>query len=218
VRLAEGDLQPGDHLAEVALAEELNVSRTPVREALQRLTTLGLLSRDTHRGSRVARLTLAQLCQVYEVREPLEGAAAGLFARRATDEQRASLHETWAQMQAARRAGDWIAVRRHDFDFHRQIIKGGGNEYLAGAGHAEALMLLAFLVRRSSPCDALPGGPAPPSGEDPHAEILAAIEDRDPRAAEAAMREHVRGTREGLAAALEPNERSRLYPATTTLE
>ncbi len=208
-RLAAGDLKPGDRLAEVALAQELEVSRTPVREALQRLTTLGLLSRDTYRGSRVAQLSLAQLCQVYEVRESLEGTAAGVFALRAGPQERAELRALWRRMQRARAEGDARAVRGHDFEFHRQIIRGGGNEYLAGAGHAEALMLLAFLVRRSRDDEAPQDIP---STQDPHAHVLAAIEARDGVAAEAAMRAHVRDTRLTLAQALPAEEHRRLYP------
>lgn len=206
-RLVAGALQPGDRLAEAQLAEELQVSRTPVREALARLTTLGLLEKDTHRGARVAEPTLAELCQVYEVRESLEGLAAGLFALRATDAAREELEATRRQVEAARQAGDAAGVRWHDFLLHRQLIRGGQNEYLAGAGHAEALMLLAYLVRR----------PKQEAGvrqavSDPHVEVMRAIEARDGEAAEKAMRAHVRGTRDSLAQALEPEERDRLYP------
>lgn len=205
-RLVAGELRPGDRLAEVQLAEELQVSRTPVREALQRLTTLGLLEKDPFRGAHVSEPTLAELCQVYEVRECLEGMAARLFATRASAGARAELTRTWEQLEWARTAGDALGVRVLDFSLHRQIIRGGANEYLGAAGHAEALMLLAYLVRRSGP-DAVP-----PPRADPHRDVLAAIVAHDGAAAEAAMRAHVRGTREGLAATLDPAARARLYP------
>ncbi len=212
-RLVAGDLRPGDRLTEVQLAEELQVSRTPVREALQRLTTLRLLEHDTHRGARVAGPSLGELCQVYEVRECLEGMAARLFALRAGEQERAALRETWRQVEQARSRGDALGVRMRDFDLHRQIIRGGGNDYLGGAGHAEALMLLAYLVRRSDAAGDDPPPPAlAPAPADPHLDIMAAIEAHDAPAAEAAMRAHVRGTRESLAQALDPDEYGRLYP------
>lgn len=189
LRLANGELRPGDHLTEKSLAEQLQVSRTPVREALQRLTTLGLLTHDAHRGSRVATLTLAQLCQVYEVRERLEGLAAGLFAVRASPEARRVLREIWAELQHARAVGDQAAIRRHDFRLHRHLLRAAGNEFLGGGGHAEALMLLAFLRREPWPVLTAPAGAG--VADDPHADLMAAVVRHDGPAAEAAMRRHI---------------------------
>jgi DNA-binding GntR family transcriptional regulator len=201
---------PGEKLGEIQLAEELEVSRTPVREALLRLATLGLLEKDTHRGARVASPSLAQLVEVYEVRESLEGTAARLFAIRATEAQRGQLRATWTALEAARRRGDELGVRVVDFSLHREIIRGGNNEYLGGAGHAEALMLLAYLVRDERP-RAAPAVVTPVV--DPHAQVMDAIERRDGEAAEAAMRAHVRGTRETLIEGLAPDALARLYPS-----
>lgn len=216
-RLVNGELLPGDKLGEIQLAQELEVSRTPVREALMRLATLGLLEKDTHRGARVASPSLAQLVEVYEVRESLEGMAARLFAIRATEAQRQELRATWAALEQARRRGEALEVRVLDFDLHRQIIRGGNNEYLGGAGHAEALMLLAYLVRESSP-QRPDSAPATQALADPHTEILAAIEAGDGGAAEAAMRAHVRGTREMLMTGLTPEALLRLYPSQSSEE
>lgn len=214
-RLVSGILLPGDRLAEIQLAEELNVSRTPVREALLRLATLGLLEKDTHRGARVASPSLAELVEVYEVREALEGMAARLFALRATVEQQAALQQTWHEIEAARAGGDALTVRIRDFELHRQIIHGGNNEYLGGAGHAEALMLLAYLVREHG--EAAPPPPSP-RASDPHVAVMAALQARDAEAAEAAMRAHVRSSREDMVARLAPADRDRLYPPLSSAE
>jgi DNA-binding GntR family transcriptional regulator len=212
-RLVADELQPGDRLAETQLAAELHVSRTPVREAMQRLTTLGLLEHDTYRGARVAQPSLAELCQVYEVRESLEGMAARLFALRAGAMARAELRQTWEALEAARAAGQALQVRVLDFNLHRQIIRGGENAYLGGAGHAEALMLLAYLVRRRRPAaDGAAAPVVPPAPGDPHRDIMAAIAAHDAVAAEAAMRAHVRGSRESFMRHLDDAERRRLYP------
>ena len=81
-----GDFRPGARLVESELAERLGVSRTPVREALQRLETQGMLSRDG-RSLIVASLDHNQLAELYTVRAELEGLAARLAARHATDEE-----------------------------------------------------------------------------------------------------------------------------------
>lgn len=199
-RLVNGDLQPGDHLGEIELAEELQVSRTPVREAILHLAALGLLQRDTHRGSRVAQPSVRELVQVYEVRESLEGLAARLFAERADPLQRQELFQTRRELELARSRGDARGVRVLDFNLHRQIIRGGNNKYLGSAGYAESLMLLAYLVRDRS-LESVPG--AAPLPTDPHVALMAAIEACDGDAAETAMREHIHGTRMMLRAVMD---------------
>ncbi|NSW56881.1 MAG: GntR family transcriptional regulator [Armatimonadetes bacterium] len=199
-RLVNGDLQPGDHLGEIELAEELQVSRTPVREAILHLAALGLLQRDTHRGSRVAQPSVPELVQVYEVRESLEGLAARLFAERAGPIQRQELFQTRRELELARSRKDALGVRVLDFNLHRQIIRGCDNRYLGSAGYAESLMLLAYLVRDRS-LSILPG--LAPQPHDPHVALMAAIEAHDGDEAEAAMRAHIRGTRMMLSAVID---------------
>ncbi len=82
----EGGYRPGDRLVESELAERFGVSRTPVREALQRLETQSMLTRDG-RSLIVASLDHNELAELYAVRTELEGLAARLAARHATDEE-----------------------------------------------------------------------------------------------------------------------------------
>ena len=96
-----GVYKPGDRLVESELAERLGVSRTPVREALQRLETQAMLSRDG-RSLIVASLDHNQLAELYAVRTELEGLAARLAARHATDEEIRVLR---AMAQEARQRG-----------------------------------------------------------------------------------------------------------------
>jgi DNA-binding GntR family transcriptional regulator len=84
--IEQGDYRPGSRLVESELAERLGVSRTPVREALQRLETQGMLTRDG-RSLIVASLDHGQLSELYTVRSELEGLAARLAARHATEEE-----------------------------------------------------------------------------------------------------------------------------------
>ncbi len=122
-----GIYKPGDRLVESELAERFGVSRTPVREALQRLETQALLSRDG-RSLIVSSLDHNQLAELYVVRSELEGLAARLAARHATQEEirllRAMIEEDRALID------DPQALSRANKRFHKQIHLASHNRYL----------------------------------------------------------------------------------------
>lgn len=122
-----GTYRPGDRLVEAELAERFGVSRTPVREALQRLETQSMLARDG-RSLIVASLDHNQLAELYVVRAELEGLAARLAAKHATREEVKVLSD----MVEADRAhlGDPPALSRANRRFHRQIHLASHNRYL----------------------------------------------------------------------------------------
>lgn len=122
-----GTYRPGDRLVEAELAERFGVSRTPVREALQRLETQSMLARDG-RSLIVASLDHNQLAELYVVRAELEGLAARLAAKHATKEEVKVLSD----MVEADRAhlGDPPALSRANRRFHRQIHLASHNRYL----------------------------------------------------------------------------------------
>jgi DNA-binding GntR family transcriptional regulator len=123
----EGVYRPGDRLVESELAERLGVSRTPVREALQRLETQSLLSRDG-RSLIVASLDHNQLAELYIVRAELEGLAARLAAKHATVEEVNVLRD---MVEADRRlVRDPRALSRANKRFHRQIHLASHNRFL----------------------------------------------------------------------------------------
>ena len=95
--ILSGDVAPGTRLGQVDLAERLGVSRTPVREALRRLTGEGLVDFEDQRGFRVAALALDDVVRRLEVRLLLEPGAARMAAERATDEDLAALEESIAR-------------------------------------------------------------------------------------------------------------------------
>jgi DNA-binding GntR family transcriptional regulator len=123
----EGIYKPGDRLVESELAERFGVSRTPIREALQRLETQSLLSRDG-RSLIVASLDHNQLAELYVVRAELEGLAARLAARHATVEEVRVLRD----MVAADRdlVRDPTALSRANRRFHKQIHLASHNRFL----------------------------------------------------------------------------------------
>ena len=122
-----GDFAPGDRLVESDLAERFGVSRTPIREALQRLETQSLLER-VGRSLIVASLDHNQMAELYVVRSELEGLAARLAARHATEEEVRLLQ---AMVEEDRgRVGDPSALSRTNRRFHRQVHLASHNRYL----------------------------------------------------------------------------------------
>ncbi|MFD0982474.1 GntR family transcriptional regulator [Tropicimonas aquimaris] len=122
-----GIYKPGDRLVESELADRFGVSRTPVREALQRLETQSLLARDG-RSLIVASLDHNQLAELYVVRSELEGLAARLAARHAAVEEVKVLQN---MIDADRKLiEDPAALARANRRFHRQIHLASHNRYL----------------------------------------------------------------------------------------
>ncbi len=178
-----GTYKPGDRLVESELAERLGVSRTPVREALQRLETQAMLSRDG-RSLIVASLDHNQLAELYAVRTELEGLAARLAARHATDEEIRVLQSMVAEDRSLL-GGDPRALSRANKRFHKQIHL---------ASHNRFLVQQLDLVHRSMALMANTSFAA--EGRDEvalaeHDEIVAAIAARDGDAAYQALRTHI---------------------------
>ena len=123
----EGTFRPGDRLVESELAERFGVSRTPIREALQRLETQSLLSRDG-RSLIVASLDHNQMAELYIVRRELEGLAASLAAQHATAEEVRILREMVEADNAL--VNDPVALARANRRFHKQIHLASHNRYL----------------------------------------------------------------------------------------
>lgn len=174
--------KPGDRLVESDLAERFGVSRTPIREALQRLETQSLLTRDG-RSLIVASLDHTQMAELYVVRGELEGLAARLAARHATPEEIRVLRD---MLEADRTLlGDPSAMSRANKRFHKQIHL---------ASHNRFLVQQLDLVHRSMALLATTSLAAEGRGEvalAEHAAIVNAIEAGDGDAADKALREHI---------------------------
>ena len=177
-----GTYKPGDRLVESELAERLGVSRTPVREALQRLETQSMLTRDG-RSLIVASLDHNQLAELYAVRTELEGLAARLAARHATDEEIRVLR---GMVEDDRKLVSSPAdLARANKRFHRQIHL---------ASHNRFLVQQLDLVHRSMALMATTSLAAVGRSEvalSEHDRIVAAIEARDGEAAYQALKTHI---------------------------
>lgn len=174
---------PGDRLVESELAERFGVSRTPIREALQRLETQSLLARDG-RSLIVASLDHNQLSELYVVRSELEGLAARLAARHATAEEVRVLRAMIADDRA--RLDDPVALARSNRRFHRQVHLASHNRYLV----QQLDLVYRSMALMASTSLAMEGGRAG-AALDEHAAIVDAIEAGDGEAAYAALKAHI---------------------------
>lgn len=177
-----GIYHPGDRLVESELADRFGVSRTPVREALQRLETQGMLTRDG-RSLIVASLDHTQLAELYVVRGELEGLAARLAARHSAPEEVRVLRDMLDADQAL--VNDPAALSRANRRFHKQIHL---------ASHNRFLVRQLDLVHRSMALLASTSLAAEGRGRgalEEHAVIVAAIEAGDGDAADRALRDHI---------------------------
>jgi GntR family transcriptional regulator, rspAB operon transcriptional repressor len=120
-------LPPGERVSEAGLAQQLQVSKTPVREALLRLQAIGLIEAE---GGRVVRPSADSVRHTYEVRGALETLAASLAAGRATQAQRSRLLELATASLAAARDQDAEGFRDHDEAFHDLLAAASSNPYL----------------------------------------------------------------------------------------
>lgn len=190
--IISGQLEPGSRISEQGLAASLGVSRGPLREAIRRLEGRKLLERTPNIGVRVAALSLKDLNEILQVREALEGLACGLAAKNMSDAEIAGLEKLLAghEKQKSVQEGKGYYQESKDFDFHFRIVTASGNERLAQMLTGDLYYLLRVYRYKSS---TKPGRAVEALNE--HKAIVDALVRRDAKAAEEAMRTHLRNAR-----------------------
>lgn len=178
-----GELLPGTRLREAELAGQLGVSRTPVREAIRRLEAEGLVSMMPRSGAVVAALDHQSMMELYDFRCVLEGMAARLVARHASDVEIDEIRELIASEVPL--ADDPSRLAELNRQLHSLLYRAARNRYLERTllSLRSAMTLLGGTTMR------IEGRSMTAHAE--HQAILAAIEARDPDAAEAAARQHL---------------------------
>jgi DNA-binding GntR family transcriptional regulator len=179
-------IPPGSRLTEAALAEQLNVSKTPVREALLKLRQIGLVEPNGRRGGRVTLPSRSLIQHAYETRRGLESFAAEIVAERGSTADIKLIRDAASRCLAAAEAGDFAGFRQWDMQFHEKIGEATGNPRLCELLNDSFVVVMA-LRRRD-----VPRAEGSVACARAHVQIAKAIARRDSDAAGKAMREHVR--------------------------
>jgi DNA-binding GntR family transcriptional regulator len=194
--IVEDRLSPGDRLHEINLAEALNVSRTPLREALKLLASEGLIELLPGRGARVAALSAAVIEELFEVIGGIERQAAELAAKRMTPRELERLRRLHERMAAHHRAGERHDYFRLNHEIHVALVAAAKNSILqrthAGLMAKARRGRYAALASRERWAEVL--------GE--HEALMAALADRDSARAGSVIEHHVRRTGEVVASIL----------------
>ena len=187
-RIERGTLSPGDVLEEKKLCADFQLSRTPVREALIRLETLGIVKRKPRGGAVLFKPRIDEFLAILEVHAKLEGQAAALAARRidkhgATALGKALLAcETHLKQHGEAKPDDYY---RCNLEFHKAVAHAASNDVLYGVIASNAYKLLAYYRARYAYKGSIPTSVAE------HQQITASILDRDTEKAESLMARHV---------------------------
>jgi DNA-binding GntR family transcriptional regulator len=195
--IREGAMPPGSRVREKEVAERLEISRTPVREALRRLEADGFLTFEPHRGMVVVQLDHQSVMELYAMREVLEGTAAALAARHASEAEISVLHEMLNHEKEISAHPDKLAT--HNAQFHQILFRAAHNRYLLKT--ANALRDSMALMRGTTMTVQGRAG----SALQEHTALATAIQARDSFAAEAAARTHIQNAQHArLKLLLEP--------------
>lgn len=195
-RIRHGRLVPGQRLIEADIVAATGASRSRVREALKRLESDGLVAIEEFRGASVKKLGLDEVRQIYEARMALEGLAARECAARGTADVKQRLQSIQQELNDWEHAGDHDRFARLNDAWHKLIIAGSGNEYVAQFLARLTVPIYRLLFSTFYTAQRIGNANAD------HRIITAAILEGRADDAERAMREHIR---QGLDALLELN-------------
>ncbi len=176
-------LRPGDRLTETDLAQRLNISRTPVREALRQLEADGLVTHVPRVGATVRKLDYSEIMELYDMRTVLEATAAQMAARAASDIEISELEAINGDLATA--VGDGPRAYELNRMFHDTLARAAKNRFLLKS--MEALQKALLILGTSTLSDAARVKKA----IEEHEAVLVALRARDAAAAEAAMRQHL---------------------------
>ncbi len=204
--ILDGRLKPGEWLRQERLAQEHGVSQMPVRAALKKLASEGLVEHVPYRGVRVVELSVADVEDLYACRSFIEGMAARFAAENVTDDDVAELRELAARMAECEMPVELLEYRELNRRFHGVVFEASGRSYLV---RTLAQLWAAFptMLWSNGPRVATASLPArdEPDVEE-HAAIVAALAAHDPDAAERAVRRHIDVAGAALVAALKEQQ------------
>lgn len=184
-RIVTGEFDLGSQLSESRIAKDLEVSRTPVREAINRLEMEGLLIVEPQKGSFVFNLEPEELAKLCDARVCLETTALTLAVQNRSDDLHAALKECVDQMTLAREADDVAKYLALDTEFHQHLFDCADNRFLNDAYQAISLKMAAIRTR-------LGGHPEHMAKSyREHQELVEAVKARDLDLALSILRSHI---------------------------
>lgn len=195
--IRKGVLKPGERLMEIQLAEELGVSRTPVREAIRKLELEGYVIMMPRRGTYVANLSIRDVNEVFEIRTSLDSLASGLAAERITDEELERLQRLLVLIGEYIETNDMEKIVETDTEFHDLLYQASRNTRLVGI----IFNLREQLTRFRTTSMGFPGRLAATLEE--HRRIVEAIAQGDVKEAQAAAEYHMEKSEQTLLASME---------------
>lgn len=181
--IREGEYNPGDHIRESVITESLDVSRTPVREALRRLHAEEKVEFKPHRGAFVAELQRQEVAELYMLRQRLEGIAARFAAQYASE---AEIYEMTRILERSHdRENEPRSLNQINWDLHYAIINSSHNRFLIKVFDSISDSLALLRGKKY-----IPSG-RPSIIYEEHSQIIQMIKARDPDAADQAAQKHV---------------------------
>jgi len=200
--IISGILRPGERLMEIQLAEELGVSRTPIRETIRKLELEGFVVMVPRKGAYVAGISLKNIADVFEVRASLEALAAGLAAERITDEELEELERILVKKAEYLEKGSLHEFVNSDTEFHDTLYRTSRNKRLV-----QILSNLQDEIHRfRSVSLAFPGRMH--EALDEHRKIVEAVGDRDIARAQSLAWEHIENAESSLLESVRRNQQN----------
>jgi len=193
--IVEGSIAAGSKISEPELAKQFQISRSTLREALNRLEKCHLIERKANVGSRVVECSIEGLLEIYVVREALEGMACRQAAQNMTDDEIVDMKAMLARHGSSQDLKDGVSYYQEegDLDFHYKVILGSHNQQLINilCGQLYHLVRMYRIQFGMS-------SPRVTRAFDEHSRIIEAICDRDGELAEMLMRRHIAASRKNI--------------------
>ncbi len=187
---------PGKPLQQEELASKLGISKTPIREALRRLAGEGLARQVPNRGYWMIELSERDIKEIYEVREALEGMAARLAALKMAQDELARLQDSFESVQEDTKQVNAKLAEELGDELHKAILESARNARIT---HLFDLINGQLdIIKRMGREMAMGTYPIGRSAFEEHLDILRALNQRDPDLSEAAMRTHLRNSKDRI--------------------
>ena len=190
MQILKGQIVPGTRMMEVEMAEEMGVSRTPIREAIRKLEKEGLVTIEPRRGAYASQISQKDMIEILEVRQNMEGLAAFYAAARMTDEGKQKMANASAGYDKAVEEANTQEMIRYDTEFHHIIVEGADNKILVNMVEQLQELVLRF---RYLYYDNFKRGEKMPAE---HHAIMEAIDDGDGDRARSAADIHIERLKE----------------------